>query len=133
MKYSLEESLRELDRRGMALRLKHRKRYGQVLACLVLLLGAATISALGLTVGTHSTLPPGTAFGSFLLTGAAGGYILAGVVAFIAGVVFTLICVHVRGRIREGDGTEEESLFRARGMQEEENKENGYNIEEENR
>ncbi len=119
----MEESLRELERRGTALRLRRRKRHGQVLACLVLVLGSATIAALNMVGGMHGSLTPGTSYGSFLLSSTAGGYILAGVLAFICGVVFTLICIHARGQPRERDGTEDASLFRARVSQTEETKE----------
>jgi len=114
MLYSLNEALRETLRRADAVK-RRRDRVqsgllsGGTLAMLaVLLTGAASItSPHGLALGE-------TAYGAFLLPGEAGGYILAGVCAFVLGVLVTLLCLRLR---RGGDHSPKREEGRAPGIQ----------------
>ena len=108
MKYSMDEAMAELKRRSDAIRRRRSAMVGRGLTVLVVLLGASLVAALGTLNSATASSEPGGALGAFLLSGAAGGYILAGVIAFVTGIVATLICVcHTqrRGGVHPRDGT----------------------------
>ncbi len=42
--------------------------------------------------------PEGSVYGSYLLSEEAGGYVLTGVLAFLLGIAFTLLCLSLRNK-----------------------------------
>ena len=110
MKYSLDESMREVSARSRRLR---KKRSSEALSAL----SAATLALfIGLVASVRTAAgPPGagdetSVFGAFVLPNAAGGYILAGVIAFALGVVFTLLCIGIRKRKTISEETNDDSV-----------------------
>ncbi len=103
MKYKLEQALSEiLRRRAELLKKQERKRIrglaGASAALFVLLLAAGERMA--------ETLPgelSESVYGAFRLSQSAGGYVLAGVVAFALGVALTLVCLRGRARMKGPD------------------------------
>ena len=83
-------------RRTQALRKKREKRVNAALSALC---GTLCVCLAGLfrifTDGGGAGYVPGL-YGSALLYGDAGGYVLAGVIAFMAGVIVTVLCVRHR-------------------------------------
>lgn len=100
MRYDPDEALRLTLERASRLRERRRKRQKAVLslgaggcACAILAFGYALAAQGGVSLTEAD-------FGAFLLPSNAGSYILAGVVAFAAGVAITLLCI----RYRNGTG-----------------------------
>ena len=94
MRFSKEEALREVQRRESALRRKKFRREMPLLSLASLSLTAAVTFVLfsfhkeangGITAGPH--------YGTLLFNDGIGGYVLAVVAAFMAGVVITLLCI----------------------------------------
>ena len=74
-------------------RRQRRSVYGLSTACMLLF--AALMQAAGTVVGPGQTAAWG-AFGAMLLREDAGGYVLVGVICFIAAVVVTVFCTRLR-------------------------------------
>ena len=96
MRYDPDEALRLTLERASRLRDRRRKRQKTALSlgaggCACALLGCGY--ALAAKGGVSLTEAD---FGAFLLPSKAGSYILAGVLAFAAGVVITLLCIRYR-------------------------------------
>lgn len=96
MKYSLEQSLQELSARSRRLRRKRkRESLGALSAASLVLIAALVVSVrtVAFRVGPGSE---SSVLGALVLPNAAGGYVLAGVIAFVLGAVVTLICVRYK-------------------------------------
>lgn len=107
MKYTLEESLQELSARCRRLCRKRKKKALSILSAASLLLFAglvSTVKTMARQLGTGDEI---SVFGAFVLPDTAGGYILAGVIAFSLGATVTLVCLRYRKRT-EGIMKEEE-------------------------
>ncbi len=96
MRYSNDEAMREIMARKDRIARKRDARRIRVLGGATALLALALVLTLSrLTVPSDHAA---SSYGAFLLSAQAGGYVLAGVLCFALGVVFTLLC----SRIREG-------------------------------
>ena len=87
----MDSALHEVVARSARIRLKRERQVtkalsGAVLTCMFLL----SVSFAALVSGTSASIYP-EAYGAFLLPGEAGGYVLAGVIAFVLGAVLTLL------------------------------------------
>ena len=96
MRYDPDEALRLTLQRAALLRERRRKRQRAALSfgacgCACALLGFCYALA-----ATGGVFLAEANFGAFLLPSKAGGYILAGVLAFAAGVVVTMLCLRYR-------------------------------------
>ena len=90
-----ERTARVLDR-TRRLRRRWEERLRRALAAVCCALAACLFGAFrALTGGGGTGHVPGL-YGSALLYGDAGGYVLAGVLAFAAGAVVTLLCIRCR-------------------------------------
>ena len=98
MRYSQEEALREILRRGEILARKRRHRSVRLLSGACLVLSALLVAAVWQAAGMSATGAGGSVYGSYLLSEEGGGYVLTGVIAFILGIVFTLFCLHLRNK-----------------------------------
>ena len=96
MKYDRETALREIVLRGERLRRKKERAMTQALAAASAGLFAAL--ALCVCVMPYPVEPEiaKSAYGAFLLTAEAGGYVLAAVIAFIVGAVVTAVIIRRR-------------------------------------
>ena len=98
-----EELLRKVHKRAEELREKREKRMTAALFTGGgILTAAAAAVVLSVSVPQHPLTESGFA-GASLLSDSAGGYVLAAVLAFMAGVVVTLACVRYRQK-KEEDG-----------------------------
>ena len=95
MRYDPDEALRLTLERAARLRDRRRRREKAVLSLGIGGCACALASTEGFSLKE-------TDFGAFLLPSAAGGYILAGVLAFAAGVVITLLCIRSRNGTQPG-------------------------------
>ena len=96
MKYTSEQTVAEILRRRDQIVLRRSRRIDHVLAGASCLLVAVLLLAICILPGNRAQTPAETAFGSFLLPAEAGGYILAAVLAFVLGVMITLLCMRKR-------------------------------------
>lgn len=101
MKYTRSEALSEILRRGGQIALRRQKRTCGALSGASAMLCAALVLLIALLPGRGAAAATGTAYGAFLLSAEAGGYVLAAVIAFTLGVVVTLLCLR-RTRTQNG-------------------------------
>ena len=101
MKYTLDAALRELTVRSRRLRRKRERRTVITLSAATAVLSAGVLSMMVSVAGQLGQGEETTVFGSFVLPNTAGGYVLAGVIAFALGAVFTMLCVRQQKRITE--------------------------------
>jgi len=93
MKYTRSEALSEILRRSDQIALRRQKQTCGALSGASAMLCAALVLLIALLPGRCAAAATGTAYGAFLLSAQAGGYVLAAVIAFTLGVVVTLLCV----------------------------------------
>lgn len=117
MKYGMEEAMTQVLRRSDAVRRRRDRQLIRGLSGATVVLGSLLLAALGMLTRARLLAGAGEAYGAFLLSGAAGGYVLAGMLAFVCGVAFTLICAFVRLRrgTRSRDGTDRGAAVSPRG------------------
>lgn len=99
MKYTKDEALEEILKRGRKIREKRNKQITGVLSTTTVILTfilflSISIFTGNVVTGTHS------AYGSFLLPTEVLGYVLVAVIAFVMGVIITVI---VRKNNKEND------------------------------
>ena len=95
LKYTEKEQLNEILLRGEKLRKKKEKNALKGLSTSVALLFLALAACIG-TFGGRGVLESRTDYGSFLLSAETGGYVLTAVIAFIAGVITTMLIKRYR-------------------------------------
>ena len=91
MKYTSEEALTEIMKRGDRIVLRHVRRTCRALSAFCGLLAVSLLLVICLIPGRTGQEAAPTAYGSFLLSAEAGGYVLAAVIAFALGVLVTLL------------------------------------------
>ena len=96
MKYTPDEALSQILRRSERIAWRRKRRSCQRLGgiCSALL----AVLALSITVipGKNAVTSAGSVYGSFLLSREAGGYVLIALIAFVLGIVVTVLCLHYR-------------------------------------
>lgn len=101
----METALTEVRLREGRLRERRRQREQRLLFSACTGLGALLCAALALFGGTGPAQPPMTGYGTMQFPGA-GGYVLAGVLAFMAGVAAAALCFRPREKRRKKDRAE---------------------------
>lgn len=112
MKYTTEEALAEILRRSDQAVIRRSRRACRLLSGL----SGALLAALALVIAALPEGPAagssGSVYGAFLLSREAGGYVLAAVIAFVLGVLVTMLTLRLKkGKHRRSDDqfTEEET------------------------
>ena len=100
MKYSLEASVLEIQKRRVERLRERKRRRAGALAGTTALLAALLLAAARQLPGIGAARAADSVYGAFLLSPAAGGYVLAGVIAFVAGIAVTALCLAHRGKQR---------------------------------
>lgn len=99
----------EILRRGDRITERRNRRAFRIYASATGVLLAASVALITLLPGWTKTEAERSFFGAFLLPSEAGGYVLAGVLAFALGVAVTIFCLYLRKRSeRKGDPPAEE-------------------------
>ena len=93
MKYSMDDMIREVEKRSGKIRRQRAKRMAQASSCVAVSAAAALVVSTVRIVGIQSVETAGGAYGSFLLEGSAGGYVLVGVICFCAAVLLTFLAM----------------------------------------
>ena len=99
MKYTTDDALKEIKRRGEHIREKHDRRVNQVLTLSGVIIAVVLVCVLGVFTQT-STGTTETVYGSFLLPIEAGGYILTAILSFTLGVIVTVLIRNYRKKNR---------------------------------
>ena len=93
MKYTQDEAVKEILRRGKRIELRRSRAESAVLSGLSSLLAVSLLLTILLIPARSNQTAQQTALGSFLLSAEAGGYVLAAVLAFLLGAAVTLLIV----------------------------------------
>ena len=91
MRLSNEEALEEILRKSDEIRRRREKRKLEILSACVVMLFAGIALTIYRFAGGIAGRAAETAYGAFLLSPEAGGYILVGVMAFAAGILLMVI------------------------------------------
>jgi hypothetical protein len=104
MQYPLGEAAREVARRANRLRLRRLRQQILRLAAGCQLLALALVFCLAQAKLPAAALPARSApgYGALLLSGGIGGYVLVGVIAFMAGVCAAVGCRALKKRKKRG-------------------------------
>ena len=105
MKYTKDEALEEILKRGRKIREKRNKQITGVLSTTTVISAFLLILSVSLFTGnaffgTHSV------YGSFLLPTEVFGYVLVAVIAFVGGVVIT-VCIKKNGKNGDMDDNDD--------------------------
>ena len=98
MKYSLDDAASEIGRRRKRLIYLKKRRNAVCLAIM------SVITILLLSISLHDLAGFGvvddrlSVYGSLMLPDEAGGYILVGVLCFVAAVIITLLCIRKKNK-----------------------------------
>ena len=97
---SAEERLTRMHERAEAIKRQEDKTRLRILGSFSAGLMVCFVIAMQQLQSMHHGILPGQNTGSSLLDDSAGGYVLAAVIAFIAGVVITAVIIRYRNRWR---------------------------------
>ncbi len=100
--YDTETRVAMVARRVNVLHRKWENRLSGVLSMLCLLLTGGIIAVIG-TLGGRGQGSVAGLYGTTMLFEDAGGYVLVGVIAFIAAVAITVLCIRYREKRKKND------------------------------
>ena len=106
MKYTTDEALAEIMKRRDQIILRRDRRACRMLSGMVGTLFAVLVLMIAILPGKTGAASTGSVYGSFLLSQEAGGYVLAAVVAFVLGVMVTLLCLKLKNQRWQSNGVE---------------------------
>ena len=101
MKYTTEEALKEINRRGNILKEEHERKVTKVMSICTAATAFVLVALLSIFSGSGMA-ETRTQYGSFLLPTEAGGYVLTAVVAFALGVMLTIVIKRIKARNHNG-------------------------------
>ena len=103
------ERVLQVKQRAQTKKREKEKRFISTLSCLSLLLFLFLVSSLGKLTGTGGAMVQGMNGATMMLEGA-GGYVLVGIVAFIAAVAITELCIryHEKSKNKNINSQEDE-------------------------
>ena len=101
MRYSTDEALAEIKKRGKTIKYKRDQKITRLLSCLVILCTVSLIALTGVFAKTGSD-STGTVYGSFVLYAEAGEYVIISLAAFLLGIVTVFVGKKLKGLDRKG-------------------------------
>ena len=110
MKYETNEALEMIFQRSKEIHARRERRVTGILSAATATLAVLLIGTVFLLKGQGIAEATASDFGAFLLPSEAGGYVLAGVIAFVLGIAIALITIRYRGRKKNTDKTETEGM-----------------------
>ncbi len=108
MKYTSDEAMERILRRGREIRSERDRRTTRILGGVSAALFTALIAVLVMMPGKSHAEAGSSVFGAFLLPSEAGGYVIAAVIAFALGIVITILAIRYRNNRRNGDKPKED-------------------------
>ena len=106
MKYDNDTALNEILRRSSRLKKKKEQNRMRILCASSVSLFALLVLSIGIVSRDVSPESAQSLYGSFMLPTNSGGYVLAAVIAFIAGVVVTAVIYRNRKKKKQEDKTD---------------------------
>ena len=106
MRYSTEEQLQRIKLRTRQRRSRQSRQTTALLSGAAVCLTAASAAALSVFSGSEASYVAGSAYGAFLLSSRSGSYVLCGMIAFVCGSAFTILCI--RRKRKQDEKTEKE-------------------------
>ncbi len=106
MRYGKEEALTEILRRSEQIACRRSRQQCRALFGAAGVLLAALAAVIAFVPGQGALLQEGSVYGAFLLSAEAGGYVLSAVVAFLLGIVVTLLSLRMQRANREKNSME---------------------------
>lgn len=100
MKYTTEKALSEIRRRSEQIVIRRERRTCRRLSGAAGILLVLLLLVITVLPGKTATGSAEGVYGAFLLSPEAGGYVLAGVIAFALGIVITLLCLRYTQKSR---------------------------------
>ena len=91
MRYDKDAALKEVLQRSEKIKQKRERRVSQLLSSVTAFLSVALLVAFAGLIGPAELEQAGSAYGSFMLSREAGGYVLVAVIAFTIGVIVTML------------------------------------------
>lgn len=88
---TIEDTLSQIRKREADIRGRQAKKRKYGLTALSLMLTATLVFCCGSSVKAVPNVPIRTAYGSIMIDGSIGGYVIASVIAFMAGVIVTVV------------------------------------------
>ena len=104
MKYTRDEALNEIFKRGKEVKYRHDRRVTRLLEASSLVLVFSLIGVLG--VFTGETKGSESFYGALMLSENTGGYLLVAAIAFILGITVALAIVHHKNTSKGGANDE---------------------------
>lgn len=106
MKYTTNEALEKILQKSKEIHQKREQRITAVLSAATAVLAVLLIGTVALLKGQGITEATASDFGAFLLPSEAGGYVLAGVIAFVLGIMIALFICRYKDRKKNKGETE---------------------------
>lgn len=103
MKYTLDESMQEFEKRLELQQKKKRKRTSTALFSGVGALSVMLVVALSAVIDPTVPDQGESSYGSFLLSQEAGGYLIVALIGFVLGILLTVAVLYKNGRLRSRD------------------------------
>lgn len=101
MKYTTDEALSEIMLRSEQVKAKKERRKAQIRTGVIGILSLVLLIGGGMLSDKVAMTSEGSVYGSFLLSQQNGGYVLVALVAFVIGIVVTLLCL--RNKRKQGN------------------------------
>ena len=98
MKYTTEEALAKIMHRSEQIRVRKERRSCRIFSIATGAMCAALVFVIAVLPKMGTETSGESVYGSLLLTREAGGYVLAAVIAFVMGVIVTLLCLYLKKR-----------------------------------
>lgn len=93
MKYTTDEALSEVMKRSKRVEIKRKRQISQIQSSAAVVLSLILLLVIAVLPSKSAVTVPGSVYGSFLLSQEAGGYVLVALIAFVIGILVTLICI----------------------------------------
>ncbi len=100
MRYSMDEALSEIMRRSDDVIIRRKQKQNRIISVATAALALLLILVIhdATEAGNEASVAAGTVYGSFLLGFEAGGYVLTALIAFVLGIIVTMLCVRNRNK-----------------------------------
>ena len=100
MKYTLDESMQEFEKRLELQQKKKRKRTSAALFSGIGALSVMLVFALSAVIDPTVPNQGESSYGSFLLSQEAGGYLIVALIGFVLGILLTFTILYRNGRLK---------------------------------
>ncbi len=101
MRYGMDEAIARIKEKREQRRVAKARRTIAALGTSIVALLMVSVITMYRFAGFGEVTDSGSSYGALMLSDEAGGYIVVGVVSFVAAVVITLVCIHFANKNRK--------------------------------